>query len=64
MFNRNIWTTREAKKWLKDHNYKHDIIEYTENYIRFRQIPSKSNKKYRTINFGKLGDIKAIIQII
>ena len=64
IFKRDKWTEKTAKKWLKDHNYKNTKIDYNENYLRFRQIATKKNKQYRTINFGKYGDIKAIIEII
>lgn len=55
IFAKGLWTKAKAKAWLKKHDYKHNKIDTTENFYRFRQIdPSKFDKKsFRTIVFGK-----------
>jgi hypothetical protein len=64
MFSRDEWTESSAKTWLKEHNYKTGKVDITENYYRFRQMPVKSDKIYRTITFGdESNGIKAVIQI-
>lgn len=38
-FNKNIWSIIEARKWLKEHNYKYDVpVDKTKNEYRFRQM--------------------------
>ncbi len=38
LFNVNKWTVDKAKKWLAEHDYKHDKVDTTEQYHRFRQF--------------------------
>lgn len=64
IFDRSKWTIGEAKKWLRNHNYKVPAVDTTDDYHRFRQSPPFRFKKgtFRTIEFGKQG-IKAVIAV-
>jgi hypothetical protein len=59
------YSVKEAKKWLKDNGYKCPKIDITENTYRFRQIPPNKIEKegyttYRMKPLGKSGVILVI----
>jgi hypothetical protein len=62
IFNKHIYTPKEAKLWLKHNEYtpiKH--VDITKNYLRYRIREPKKGHRYRMINFTKF--IKAVIII-
>jgi len=65
IFHKDKHTIKDAKKWLKEHKYKHPKIDDTDNTYRFRQInPSTIEKKGYTIYKNKpLGDSGIILVI-
>lgn len=62
LFSKKHYTQAEAKAWLIKHKYKHNKFDVTANEIRARQKTPDKKKKFRTINFGRSGNIKAIIE--
>jgi hypothetical protein len=64
IFDKNIWTKIQSSNWLKKHNYEWLYLWYTDNYWHYELYEAKRGKKYRTINFSKDGDIKAVIEIL
>ncbi len=38
LFDKKIWTTTKAKKWLKENNYIASKVDKTDNFLRFRQL--------------------------
>ena len=65
IFHKDKHNIKDAKKWLREHNYKHPKIDDTDNTYRFRQInPSTIEKKGYTIYKNKpLGDSGIILVI-
>lgn len=66
LFDRRRWTVTDAKKWLRDHDYKVPTVDSTEEYHRFRQRPPFHFQKgtFRTISFGRASEgIKAVIAV-
>ncbi len=59
LFDRNIWTLKEARRWLKEHDFQYRIYERTKNYYRFPQLPVENFERFRIKDFGK--GIKAVI---
>jgi hypothetical protein len=61
LFDVEKYTVEQAKKWLKDHNYKNDKVDTTDQYHRFRQKdPSEFDEStFRTIKFTD--GLKAIV---
>jgi hypothetical protein len=57
IFERNLFTPTQAKKWIQDHGYKTlfygKIADITEDYIRYRQQSPKKYKTYRTKQISK-----------
>ena len=60
LFNRKYFGTYSALQWLVSHGYKHNKIDKTDHYLRFRQHDPKPNKRYRIITFSPT--IKAVIE--
>jgi len=59
-FDKDKWTTPNAKKWLKEHQYKSPAVDKKENVLRFRQIePDYAEKEgfteYRTKDLEDTG---------
>lgn len=49
IFNKNIWSMEESKKWLKKHGYKYNNnIDIKNNHYRYRQHNPDKFKKFRT----------------
>lgn len=46
--NRHLFNLRQAKKWLKDHNYANAYYRTTANYWRFMQTPPIVGAAYRS----------------
>lgn len=63
MFDKDHYTLRQARKWLKDNDFKDLKVDETEEYYRFRQLdPSLFVKNsFRTINFTTT--VKAVVGI-
>ena len=60
LFDRNIYNTKEARKWLKKSNYKPiKRVHKTEKYLRYRISEPSNYEKLRTMNTKK--GIKFII---
>jgi len=61
LFDKEKWTLEKAKKWLKEHNYRNDKTDETDEYYRFRQRDPNDfvEDSFRTIDWGK--GIKAIM---
>jgi hypothetical protein len=57
LFNKNLYTLPQAKKWISDHGYKTTfygkLADITENYYRFRQQSPKKYNTYRTKEISK-----------
>ncbi|HEY9702618.1 MAG TPA: hypothetical protein V6C58_09240 [Allocoleopsis sp.] len=54
LFEKDLYTLKTAKEWLKTHNHKPISHRYTKNLIRFRIIEPNYNKYiYRSKNIGK-----------
>jgi len=65
IFHKDKHTIKTAKKWLREHKYKHPKVDDTENTYRFRQInPQTIEKKgyttYKNKTLGKSGIILVI----
>jgi len=45
---RNIYTKKEAKRWIKKHKYKIKKVDITDRFYRFRQTPPKQYQSFRT----------------
>lgn len=54
---RDNMTLQEARKWIKDHNYKDIGVDTTDRFYRFRQHIVLPHMKYKTIELGKTGQI-------
>ena len=55
LFDNVLYTTKQARKWLKTHNYKPiKRVDKTEKYFRYRiQKPEENNKYiFKSINNG------------
>ena len=65
LFDRDIYSLTEAKKWLRDNDFIAPKVDKTDRYLRFRQKePNYFNESsFRTIPFGKDTGIKAIIGV-
>lgn len=63
LFDKEKWTLDEAKKWLKDHDFKYGDYRETDKYWRFRQKEPKDGAQYRVIDFGEGEGIHAVIEI-
>ena len=61
IFDKNRWTKSKAEKWLTKHKFKHTKVDATKNTLRFRQVPPKGFKTYRTITFSDKHGIKAVL---
>lgn len=62
LFDIKHWKTPDARRWLKNHNYKPiKKVHKTDKYLRYRLIEPNDKDKYRTLNFGK--NIKVIYKI-
>lgn len=46
LFPKKKYSEKEAKSWLVKKGYKHPKPDITEHYLRFRQRPPNSKKKY------------------
>jgi len=60
IFDKDRFTIGEAKKWLKENNYKSPKVDITDNFIRFRQIEpdnleQKGFTEYRNKSLGSSG---------
>lgn len=54
LFNKDKWTPVKAKTWLSSHKMKHDGMDETDKYLRYRQYnPDASRFSYRTETVGK-----------
>jgi hypothetical protein len=64
LFDRNIYSLSEAKKWIKDHGYKESFngkdVDIKPRHYRFRQLEPNSVYKYRTKSLSH--GIKFIIE--
>ena len=50
LFNKNIWTLKDSKRWLKEHDYiPIKKVDITTNFYRFRIRDPKLFKKFRII---------------
>lgn len=49
IFDKDFWTIKKSKDWLKKNKYKIKKIHTTDEYHRFRQLPPTFNR-YRTIS--------------
>lgn len=63
IFNKDKYSINDAKRWLREHKFKVEKVDETMDYYRFRQMAPDYTKQFRTINLGKTGDIKGIIEI-
>ena len=65
LFDRSVWGVREAKRWLREHDFKAPNVDRKPNVFRFRQHnPSLFHKdSFRTIPFGENTGIQAIVAI-
>ncbi|MEN3047009.1 MAG: hypothetical protein ABDH49_08580 [Candidatus Hydrothermales bacterium] len=59
LFDRTLWSLKEARRWLIDHDYQYRTYERTKNYYRFPQLPAEEFDRFRVLDWGK--GIKAII---
>lgn len=48
VFHKDKYSKAKAKKWLKEHNFKHYGVDEKENTLRYRQENPKKYKKYYT----------------
>jgi hypothetical protein len=55
IFNKDKWNIKDAKAWLKDHDYKSPKVDETENFFRFRQTRPLKKFNYATKKLGKTG---------
>jgi hypothetical protein len=53
------WTPEKAKRWAKEHGFKADKVDVTDQYVRLRQLDPKGFQVKRTIPFGK--GIRAVV---
>lgn len=65
LFDKDVFTLKEAKDWLEEHHYKNEVDE-KENTYRFRQVSpttlkKKGYTKYITKPLGKKSGIKIVI---
>ena len=65
MFDRSRWTALEAKRWLREHDFKAPAVDRQANTLRFRQHPPTEFHKdsFRTIPFGRDTGIQAIVAV-
>ena len=45
LFDRHLWTLEDAILFLKEHKYKHNKVDETNHYFRFRQISPDTLRK-------------------
>ena len=59
------WTLKQARVWLREHNYSGTTVDEMAHHIRFRQIEPEAflKKSFRTIPFGTDSGIQAIIGV-
>lgn len=62
IFDKEKWSVREAKEWLKEHGFKTELTDITDRYLRFRQDDPRFYERFATKDFGK--GIKAIFGFI
>jgi hypothetical protein len=60
LFERQCFTPKTAKDWLKANNYRSYKLDITKHYIRVRQFDPSSYKHYRIIKFSD--STKALIE--
>jgi hypothetical protein len=48
VFDKDMFTILQAKKWLKEHGFKYGKVDKKLNTLRFRQMDPLTYKKYRT----------------
>jgi len=53
IFDRNIWTLKGARRWLKEHDFQYRTYERTKNYYRFPQLLAENFERFRIKDFGK-----------
>ena len=65
LFDRSVWSVRDAKRWLRDHSFAAPKVDRTPNTYRFRQhTPGLFHRdSFRTIALGKNTSIQAIVAI-
>lgn len=61
LIDKNIYSLDEALEFIIDNNYKHDKVDITENYYRFRQKNPSIKHNYITKQIYK--GIKLIITV-
>lgn len=63
IFDKSKYTVVSAKKWAKDHNFRNDKVDETENSIRLRQIDPSGceSNSFRTISIPGVDGIKGVI---
>lgn len=64
LFDRDDFTTKQAKRWAKDHDFRYGKVDTTDDYHRLRQRePSAfTSGSFRTITFGAPKEgIKAVV---
>jgi hypothetical protein len=48
LFNSNLWTQEQARKYLSRHHFVDNGVDETENFFRYRQINPDPTKRYFT----------------
>ena len=62
LFKKRYWTENDAIQYLIDHRFRHDDIEETENYYRFRQTDPVTGSDYFIKNSKNYKSIKYVIE--
>jgi len=62
LFDKKLFTPKQAITWLKKHKYKYSKIDIKPNHLRFRQITPKKGDEYRTKKLGDSG-IELILEM-
>ena len=62
LFDKKLFTPKQAITWLKKHNYKYSKIDIKPNHLRFRQTTPKKGDAYRTKKLGDSG-IELILEM-
>lgn len=52
LFDKTLWTTTSAKRWLRDSGFKAPAVDRSKDYLRFRQLQPGRFKDFRTIDAG------------
>ena len=55
IFNKQKWNIKDAKSWLKDHDYKSPKVDEAANFLRFRQTKPLKKYSYITKKLGNTG---------